>query len=1127
MPRAVQRALMVVAVALAWPTSPVLADEQGPTVVEPRVTTTATKATVVFGLFDPDDGNLRYQVLWCERQASSDCVTFRRRAARAAAAAGEWQSTPEATYVQDGRDETVVLDNLKPSTTYVWYVQARDGHDNYGFSNSSATFTTQAPPSEPAATTGNASGVSSTAATLEGTAFVPSGASGTAVFEYGTAPSLGSTAGSTTLSAGERSVGATLSGLTPNTTYRYRLKVTTSDGKTAVGATATFTTDPPPDSCPSPTRRQTYRFQAVRASGCLLVSGSRFVARGDVLFNGLTIAPSGGTARESQTLTGCSGECAQLQALLDDPSRPTLFYDGAGGRLGTTQPYTVDAGTALRLRNGVIDESLADASGTRQMFAVGAPPGFKVLGFPALGFIGFTPRGDSGGAVDVELGIPFLDGVSGGTTLTVSPSGTVDFDGLSLDVGNAAYKVFDLGELSLRYSKSQSLWAGSAVVTLPVPQQVKVGVNVKVAGGALRELGGSVDNLNRYLAQGLFLQKIGLNTQFSPFGFTGTVGLSAGPKVLGAEILGIEGSYAYLPARREQALTGVTWTGGGLPKLTYAPTDAPPSVQIGGRMSLATIPLAEASARFYFASFPWITGSGKAGLQLKAGDTVIAGGTLNAGFSVYNRFFAADGSARVTVLGYDLASAYALLTSAGGYGCGGVGELKLGFSFRWDQEPRAMWGCSTTTSAIGATAQAAAARRFTVPRGAGQTVLRFLGRGGDPEIRLRGPDGTKVTMPPAGQPMRVRAGVLVARDPSADQTVVQLRSPAPGVWTYELLAGSAPVRAVRAERVLAEPRVQAVVGGRGDRRVLRWKLDIADGERVRFVEAGGGVPPRPILTTAKGSGAFRFVPALVPSEDHVVEAYVIRPDGLVRARLTVARFSAPTPRLVTPRPVRIARGPGDTATVRWRASSGATRYDVLVKRRGETSLVRAPGALLKLGDLGKADGVTVSVRAVGADGRRGPEANATLVAGEDPGKPDAPSNPPASPRPPAQPPATSLRLSGRTLAGGRLTISLRPASRTLRSVRLRGALNCVGGGSVAFDRKFRIARHARVQRYTDSRGVVHFSYVAETRDGRFRIAGRFRARGRSVRGHGTLVLSQGVGGRYCESGVLGWGAATS
>ena len=95
---------------------------------------------------------------------------------------------------------------------------------------------TELPPL-PAATTGAASNVTSTSATVGGAAD-GAGARANAFFEYGTTAAYGSRTGDQAAGPG---LSAALTGLAPATTYHYRL-VTVNDAGTAYGADATFTT---------------------------------------------------------------------------------------------------------------------------------------------------------------------------------------------------------------------------------------------------------------------------------------------------------------------------------------------------------------------------------------------------------------------------------------------------------------------------------------------------------------------------------------------------------------------------------------------------------------------------------------------------------------------------------------------------------------------------------------------------------------------------------------------------------------------------------------------------------------------------------------------------------------------
>jgi phosphodiesterase/alkaline phosphatase D-like protein len=108
----------------------------------------------------------------------------------------------------------------------------------------------------PTATTGDASGITDTQASLAGTVN-PQGQLTSYAFQYGTTTAYGQQTSLTSAGSGtaDTPVSADLAGLTPGTTYHYRVIATNADG-TTVGADRTFRTTgtaPPPPTAPSVT----------------------------------------------------------------------------------------------------------------------------------------------------------------------------------------------------------------------------------------------------------------------------------------------------------------------------------------------------------------------------------------------------------------------------------------------------------------------------------------------------------------------------------------------------------------------------------------------------------------------------------------------------------------------------------------------------------------------------------------------------------------------------------------------------------------------------------------------------------------------------------------------------------
>lgn len=98
------------------------------------------------------------------------------------------------------------------------------------------------------------SNITTTTASLVATVSNPDVQAGTVFFQYGRSAAYGTTAPSQSLAAGARATGytASLSGLSPGTTYHFRVVAQDPDG-TVYGPDQTFTASSPPSSGPSPT----------------------------------------------------------------------------------------------------------------------------------------------------------------------------------------------------------------------------------------------------------------------------------------------------------------------------------------------------------------------------------------------------------------------------------------------------------------------------------------------------------------------------------------------------------------------------------------------------------------------------------------------------------------------------------------------------------------------------------------------------------------------------------------------------------------------------------------------------------------------------------------------------------
>lgn len=122
------------------------------------------------------------------------------------------------------------------------------GNTNTDYSLATPTIGVNQVTPAPVVTTGSASGIAATSATLSGTVNAKD-ASTTVTFQYGETLSYGTTVAATpspVTGSTDTAVSAALSGLVPGTTYNFRVVGTSANG-TTLGANQTFTTPGPPN----------------------------------------------------------------------------------------------------------------------------------------------------------------------------------------------------------------------------------------------------------------------------------------------------------------------------------------------------------------------------------------------------------------------------------------------------------------------------------------------------------------------------------------------------------------------------------------------------------------------------------------------------------------------------------------------------------------------------------------------------------------------------------------------------------------------------------------------------------------------------------------------------------------
>ena len=236
--------------------------------------------------------------------------------------------------------------SLKPATTYHYRLVAQNSSGKtFGADRS---FSTVGPPS---VQTGPAQGVGPDAGAVTGS-LDTRGRSTTWWFQYGPTTTYGKSTPSKSAGskAGTQTVSATLTGLTPATTYHYRL-VAKSDAGTTYGADATFTTTGV---------TLTALARQVVFGGRITLSGvvpSHLVGEQVVIF----AQPYGGGSFQARAtvVTGVNGAWAYIAK----PRIATAYMASWRGR--TSAPLSIGVHPAITLRQTVSKRFVVQVAGGR------------------------------------------------------------------------------------------------------------------------------------------------------------------------------------------------------------------------------------------------------------------------------------------------------------------------------------------------------------------------------------------------------------------------------------------------------------------------------------------------------------------------------------------------------------------------------------------------------------------------------------------------------------------------------------------------------------------------------------------------------------------------------------------
>ena len=691
---------------------------------------------------------------------------------------------------------------------------------------------------------------------------------------------------------------------------------------------------------------------------------TRHYSREPVTLNGITLVPQGGA-----------------QVVLDVPR------DGAAGSphiyAGDVKVAMAVDGTTVPLSEGRIDwKAIAGRLYGFEVDETARLNGLRITGVPTRPTIGFGRA-----HVDVHVALP--DQFGGTTSAAPIPlrggggAHAAASEPLSFEVPSAALGPIGLDNLTVTFD-GVDLWEIAAGVALPPPTDVKISGEAGIrSNGDFDHAAAEVDfgsGIGPFGPVPVYLKRIAFRVEMHPkesecvphvgvvdgrdwgvptFALCGSVRLTGGQSIAGAAAISLDG---------------------GLGFATF--DDRPAVLRAFGDLNVVEIPVAQGAMEVHSDGYIRVGGRYHRGIEdvfsIRGGlDLELFGSKFNA---------SAWGKACIDFIDFCRGMS-AVISSKGVAVCLSidvwVGTWEPGIGYVWGESSPDLYfdGCD-----IGdykehidhSTARAAAAgeRTIDIADGLPGTVIAARGKDAPPNITLIGPRGERITTPAGLTPVE-DPHYLLLKDPRANLTQVAINAPSGGRWRVVVEDDSSPLVSLRSAEGLPEPEVHARVTGSGHRRLLRYRVEPLEGERVTFMERGPSAG-HPIGVAHGSAGALAFTPADGVAERRDIVA-VVEQDGRPRAELKVASYAAPGAlRPARPRGVSVSRAPS-SVTLRWRAVRAADRYEVRVRfDDGRRLMLRTTRRHARIARVAAKRHGRVSVRALSAAGLAGSSATARL-----------------------------------------------------------------------------------------------------------------------------------------------------
>lgn len=444
--------------------------------------------------------------------------------------------------------------------------------------------------------------------------------------------------------------------------------------------------------------------------------------------------------------------------------------------------------------------------------------------------------------------------------LPANLGGTTASQPVQLETGAQAPVVFSvmhgtlpglsLSSLTVRYDGAES-WGIDAKVQLPQPIGLKVSGGLSVKNGKFSQLYSNTSLGSKHGP--VHLKRLSFAVEADPAkskcrvpgakaAMCGDLALTAGPTLLGAPALSLEGGF-------------------GLNLFETKPS----VLKAYGKVKLVGMTLKDAEFEMRDTGYVGV----KSKMELGWPDVATIKGSSSIEFQ--GTKFNGESTDKVCLefIDYCLGSA-TLLSTKGIAAClqvdTWVGTWSPGFGAQWGKSAKLYWsGCDLAPyRETFATAAAAGDRTVRLPAGLPGAAIAVTGA---QRVLLVGPNGERVETV-ADRPITTKDFFVM---PAPGVTQIAIRNPSAGTWRIKAIEGT--ITGVKSAQGLAAPSVKAKVR----KGKLTYTVKRIPGQVVRFTQGGG------TLGTAKGAKGMLRVKGKGPI------TALVEQDGLLRDRVIVKR----------------------------------------------------------------------------------------------------------------------------------------------------------------------------------------------------------------------------------------------